>query len=79
MEKIPKYLKCPALHRKDKNDWEKQVNELHVKVQGTIEKKEEIIGKITAEYDVALEKIKQLEQLIQQQSAGMAQAAKKKK
>merc|ERR1711892_897326 len=54
--------------RGSQNDFEKNINQLHEKVQSTIEKKEKVIDELRSQYEMAVEKISQLESIITQQS-----------
>merc|ERR1712133_303120 len=59
------------------NDFEKNINQLHEKVQSTIEKKEKIIEELQSQHEMALEKIGQLESIITQQSVDMVSKNKR--
>ena len=60
-----------------KNDFEKNINQLHEKVQMTIEKKEKVIEELQSQHELALEKISQLESIITQQSVDMVSKNKR--
>ena len=49
------------------NDFEKNINLLHEKVQVTIEKKEKVMEELQEQHELAVEKISQLESIITQQ------------
>ena len=57
--------------RSAQSDFEKNINQLHEKVQGSIEKKEQVIQELKTQHEMAVEKIHQLEEIISQQSVDM--------
>ena len=57
--------------RSAQSDFEKNINQLHEKVQGSIEKKEQVIQELKSQHEMAVEKIHQLEEIISQQSVDM--------
>ena len=63
--------------RAAKNDFEKNINQLHEKVQNTVEKKEKVIEELRAQYEMAAEKISQLESIITQQSVDIVSKNKR--
>ena len=63
--------------RGSQNDFEKNINQLHEKVQCTIEKKEKVIDELRSQYEMAVEKISQLESIITQQSVDIVSKNKK--
>ena len=72
-----------ALLEKDLNlraaqkDFEKNINQLHEKVQTTVEKKEKVIEELRQQYEMAVEKISQLESIITQQSVDIVSKNKR--
>jgi hypothetical protein len=59
------------------NDFEKNINQLHEKVQMTIEKKEKVIEELQSQHEQAAEKMSQLESIITQQSVDMVSKNKR--
>ena len=63
--------------RAAQNDFEKNINQLHEKVQTSIEKKEKVIEELRSQYEMAVEKISQLESIITQQSVDIVSKNKR--
>ena len=63
--------------RAAQNDFEKNINQLHEKVQTSVEKKEKVIEELRSQYEMAVEKISQLESIITQQSVDMVSKNKR--
>ena len=63
--------------RSAKNDFEKNINQLHEKVQNTVAKKEKVIEELRSQYEMAVEKISQLESIITQQSVDIVSKNKR--
>ena len=63
--------------RASQNDFEKNINQLHEKVQNTVEKKEKVIEELRSQYEMAVEKITQLESIITQQSVDIVSKNKR--
>ena len=63
--------------RAAQNDFEKNINQLHEKVQNTVEKKEKVIEELRSQYEMAVEKITQLESIITQQSVDIVSKNKR--
>ena len=63
--------------RAAQNDFEKNIHQLHEKVQNTVEKKEKVIEELRSQYEMAVEKISQLESIITQQSVDIVSKNKR--
>ena len=63
--------------RAAQNDFEKNINQLHEKVQTAVGKKEQTIDELRSQYEMAVEKISQLESIITQQSVDMVSKNKR--
>ena len=63
--------------RAAQNDFEKNINQLHEKVQTSVEKKEKVIEELRSQYEMAVEKISQLESIITQQSVDIVSKNKR--